>query len=200
MASPVDHLKEHRDVIESDLKLLAARVRPGARVLDIGAGRGAFVSAAASAGYSAAALDMDAGAGAVWTAAGVVGVIASGNGVPFRDGAFDVVRLKEVIEHVEDPLALILEAKRLLAPGGIVIAHTPTPYSQFYPIGNFWDDYTHVRPFSRTALTRLTADAGLRLVSIDAYTSGRNAVERAAGRLLARVLPHIYRLVAERPG
>jgi SAM-dependent methyltransferase len=199
-SGPLSHLKEHADVIDADLRLLR-RSLAGARgrVLDVGAGRGSFVAAALGLGLDAIGLEVDAGAPAVWSRAEIAGVLGVGSALPFTGGSFDAVRIKEVIEHVEEPLTLVREARRVLRAGGLLIAHTPTPYSQFYPIGNFWDDYTHVRPFSRTGLKRLVSDGGLELISIDAYTSGRNAAERLLGRALARLVPHIYRVVARKP-
>jgi len=197
---PLAHLREHKDVIEADLALMSERLAAGARVLDVGAGRGSFVKEARRQGFAALALEMDAGAIAVWSQEGVPGFLGSGAMTPFVDACFDAVRMKEVLEHVEAPLTLVREARRLLRPQGLLICHTPTPYSQLYPVGNFWDDYTHVRPFSRAGLRRLIADAGLQLAHIDSYVSGRNAVERALGRLLARVFPHMYRGVAWRDG
>lgn len=38
---------------------------------------------------------------------------------------FDVVVLADVIEHVESPAALLLEASRVLRPGGILLLSTP---------------------------------------------------------------------------
>lgn len=195
---PLAHLKEHPELVEADLKLIARHLPRGSRLLDIGAGRGSFVAAARRAGYQALGLDLQAEAPVVWRAAAIEGVLGDGAKAPFASGSFDLVRLKEVIEHVQDPLALVRESKRLLKPGGIVIAHVPTPFSQLYPVGNFWDDYTHVRPLSRTGLQRLFADAGLQVLHIDAYMAGRNPVERAVGKIISRVLPHIYRVTARR--
>ena len=45
--------------------------------------------------------------------------------LPFRDGAFDVVTANMVLEHVKDPAQLFQEISRVLAPGGIFVAHTP---------------------------------------------------------------------------
>jgi SAM-dependent methyltransferase len=193
---PLVHLREHPEIVDADLSLLA-RHRPSAvRVLDIGAGRGSFVLQARGRGLEAWGLEMQPEAAVVWRDRGVPGALGDGFRAPFADGAFDIVRMKEVLEHVQDPLALVLEAKRLLRKGGILLIHVPTPYSQLYPVGNFWDDYTHVRPFSRLGLRRLFEDAGMRLVALDTYTAGRNAAERLLGKLLAYVIPHIYRAVA----
>jgi SAM-dependent methyltransferase len=196
---PLEHLREHEDVIASDLALLREVAPSGVRLLDIGAGRGSFLKASVLQGIDAIGMEVTPSAAALWGRERLAGVIGDGSRAPFRAESFGVVRMKEVIEHVHDPLALVTEAARILRPGGLVLLHTPTPYSQFYPVGNFWDDYTHVRPFSRTGLRRLIADAGLELVRIDAYVSGRNALERVLGLALARVFPHIYRAVAKRP-
>jgi SAM-dependent methyltransferase len=195
---PLAFLREHQEVIDQDLGMLK-RFAPGAgRLIDVGAGRGSFVIDANQGGRQALALDTQQEAAHLWPRLQVPGVLGDGLHLPFRDSSFDVVRMKEVIEHVTDPLAFVREARRVLRPGGVLIAHVPTPYSQFYPVGNFWDDYTHVRPFSKVSLQRLIADAGMEMLQVDAYTSGRNSIERAVGKLLARVLPHIYRVVARR--
>ncbi len=195
---PLVHLKEHPELILEDLALVRAHLPAGASILDIGAGRGSFVSEARRGGLRALGLDMQVEATQLWGRTGVSGVVGDGTKTPFRGASFDVVRMKEVIEHIQDPLSLVREARRILKPGGLLLAHVPTTYSQFYPVGNFWDDYTHVRPFSRVGLQRLFADAGLDVLSIEGYTSGRNAAERALGKVLGRVFPHIYRILARR--
>jgi ubiquinone/menaquinone biosynthesis C-methylase UbiE len=45
--------------------------------------------------------------------------------LPFRDQSFDVVTCNMVVEHLGDPLKCFAEINRVLAPGGIVIFHTP---------------------------------------------------------------------------
>jgi SAM-dependent methyltransferase len=195
---PLVHLREHRDIVDTDLKLIAARTAHGARLLDIGAGRGVFARAATEKGIDAFALDLQVEASVLWGKEGIKGVIGDGARMPFAATSFDVVRMKEVLEHVEDPLGFVREGKRLLRDRGVIIAHVPTPWSQFYPVANFWDDYTHVRPISRYGLQRLFEDAGLRIELIEGYMSGRNAPERLLGKVLGRVLPHMYRVVARK--
>ena len=195
---PLVHLREHRDIVDTDLRLIGERTARGARLLDIGAGRGVFVQAAKQRGIDAYALDLQVEASALWGKEGVNGVIGDGARTPFAAASFDVVRMKEVLEHIEDPLAFVREGRRLLRDAGLIVAHVPTPWSQFYPVANFWDDYTHVRPISRYGLQRLFEDAGLRIELIEGYMSGRNTPERLLGKVLGRVLPHMYRVVARK--
>jgi SAM-dependent methyltransferase len=45
--------------------------------------------------------------------------------IPFPDASFDCVLCTEVLEHAEDPVALLDEMKRVLCPGGVLIATVP---------------------------------------------------------------------------
>jgi ubiquinone/menaquinone biosynthesis C-methylase UbiE len=45
--------------------------------------------------------------------------------LPFRDASFDVVTCNMVVEHLGDPPQCFAEIQRVLAPGGVVIFHTP---------------------------------------------------------------------------
>jgi len=193
---PLAHLREHPEVIAADLRLIAHYSPQAKHILDVGAGRGTFVKEAERHGFGACGLDSQPESPIVWMRGQVPGVLGDGAAAPFTNSCFDVVRMKEVIEHVANPLNLVREAHRLLRSGGLLIVHVPTPYSQFYPIGNFWDDYTHVRPFSRFALRRLIEDAGMEVVHIQGYMAGRNPAERLLGRIIARVFPHIYLAIA----
>ncbi len=195
---PLSHVHEHPEIEAADVERIGRLLRAPRYVLDVGAGRGGFVLAARSRGLVAYGLDLEPAAAPIWRRRGVPGVLADAFKPPFRDGAFDVVRLKEIIEHVEDPRTLVVAARALLRPGGCIIAHVPSPYSQLYPAGNFWDDYTHVRPLSRLGLRRLFEDSQMTVVSIDGYTAGRSAIERVLGKVIASVLPHTYRVVARK--
>lgn len=69
--------------------------------------------------------------------------------LPFPDNSFDVVYSKSVLEHVFNTSNFISEAKRVLKPGGLFLALTPDWKSQQ---SFFWDDFTHVKPFTKKGL------------------------------------------------
>jgi SAM-dependent methyltransferase len=74
--------------------------------------------------------------------------------LPFDDASFDGIVLKDLLEHVADPVALIQEVHRVLRDGGRVFASSPDAQRWV------WDDYTHRRPFTRKSFRLLFRDQG----------------------------------------
>jgi SAM-dependent methyltransferase len=133
-------------VLTVDLARLG--LRPGERLLDIGAGGGRHAFAAMRHGAVVTALDRSAGdlkdlaavAGAMLAAGEVTfdewaGVVnADALDLPFPDGAFDHVVVSEVLEHVWDDERALAEIARVVRPGGRVAATVPT----FWPERLCW--------------------------------------------------------------
>jgi SAM-dependent methyltransferase len=111
------------------LRILAGRVR-GAAVLDVGAGTGIASYAFARSGASeVVALEPDpsevVGQGAIRRVArGLPITIEPGFGeaLPFPEGRFDVVYLRQVLHHARDLDSLVRECARVARPGGVVVA------------------------------------------------------------------------------
>jgi SAM-dependent methyltransferase len=80
--------------------------------------------------------------------------------LPFEDASFDAVMLKDVLEHLQNPVSAVREVHRVLRPGGRVYASSPDAQRWV------WDDYTHVRPFSRKAYRLLFRDQGFEIEQV----------------------------------
>ncbi|MCX7157460.1 MAG: class I SAM-dependent methyltransferase [Rhodocyclales bacterium] len=97
------------------------------RLLDVGAGLGVFPHRMKEAGWQCTALDPDERASR--HAREVVGVDAVTGDFMKVDipalGKFDVVTFNKVLEHVEDPVAMLARAKPLIEDGGFVYFEVP---------------------------------------------------------------------------
>jgi len=74
--------------------------------------------------------------------------VASAQELPYQDGAFNVVIIKHIVEHLPDPAKAIREIGRVTEPGGILILATPNLDSLLKPWkGDKWIGYqdpTHI--------------------------------------------------------
>jgi 2-polyprenyl-3-methyl-5-hydroxy-6-metoxy-1,4-benzoquinol methylase len=114
----------------------------GARVLDIGCQNGATLVALSRRGARPTGIELDPrcveAASIRLQCHGIAPDVHAGSGcaLPFDAATFDAVLASNVIEHVEDPLALVGEVKRVLRPGGIVYIDGPNRFSPKF----LWSD------------------------------------------------------------
>jgi ubiquinone/menaquinone biosynthesis C-methylase UbiE len=103
---------------------LAARLPPGARVLEVAPGPGYLAIELARRGLAVSAVDISRTfvqiAADNARAAGVAVDVRVGNAseLPYPDGAFDLVICRAAFKNFRDPLGALDEAYRVLAPGG----------------------------------------------------------------------------------
>lgn len=192
-------LREPDALVALDLADIARAPRR-APVIDIGCGDGAFVRRCASARIDAVGVEAFAESARLAGERGAAAVQGAGQQLPFATASIDVARSKEVLEHVAEPLRMTREIRRILRPGGLFLCYVPTQWSTLYPFpANFWDDYTHVRPFSRVGLGRLLEDAGFDGIRITGYTPPLRPWQRPVSAMASRVAPFLWRALAVRP-
>jgi SAM-dependent methyltransferase len=124
------------------------RHHKGAALLDLGCGRGEFLHAFAAQGFRASGVDRSRPSAPRFSEP-VTQADYEKDGLPFSDASFDVIFNKSVFEHVHDIGKVLGECLRVLAPGGRMISMVPDWSAQFR---HFYDDWTHVRPFTLTGL------------------------------------------------
>ena len=142
--------------IEDTVHAFAASLPPGARVLDAGAGEGAYKRCFPAQRYTG----LDLGIGdAQWdySQLDVLGDLAR---LPFRDAVFDAAVNIVTLEHVPDPARVVAEIARVLAPGGRLLLVVP----------HEWEVHQHPHDFfryTRFGVEELARRAGLRVVSLE---------------------------------
>ncbi len=76
---------------------------------------------------------------------------------PAETNSYDVAVCLALIEHLRDPGHFLKETKRILKPGGAVWMSTP----DIAACGaNFWNDPTHVHPYTRSSFRMLLSMNG----------------------------------------
>lgn len=112
--------------IEDAVTRFAASLPPGARVLDAGAGEGAYAPHFRAHRYTG----VDLGIGdAAWNY-GDLDVLADLSALPFRDACFDAALNVVTLEHVRDPARVLTELSRALKPGGLLLIVVPHEWEE----------------------------------------------------------------------
>jgi len=86
--------------------------------------------------------------------------------LPFKDNFFDAIYTKSLIEHISNHEFFFNECKRVLKPNGILINYTPDWETQYL---NFYDDITHIKPFSKITLENCYRMYGFETCKIEKF-------------------------------
>jgi SAM-dependent methyltransferase len=140
------------------------------RLLDVGAGIGVFPAAMKAAGWTVIAVEPDPRTAAHLRDA--VGIAA--HAVPIEGLAsmriepVDVITFNKVLEHVEDPVAMLAAAHPLLAPDGFIYVEVPDADGAA-PHGpgreEFFIEHHHV--FSAPSTAMMAERAGLATLAVE---------------------------------
>ena len=72
--------------------------------------------------------------------------------IPYPDSYFDAVYALHVVEHINNLPLFSKELFRILKSNGHLFVEVPSVKSIFLPSSNFYDDITHIKPFTVRSL------------------------------------------------
>jgi SAM-dependent methyltransferase len=108
-----------------DLAVELAALEGDETVVDVGCGTGAYLSRLRSQGHRGLLLGLDLSAGMARESRGYAPTaIADVQAVPLRDGSVDVALCMHMLYHVPDLPRAVRELRRVVRPGGTLIAAT----------------------------------------------------------------------------
>lgn len=86
-----------------------------------------------------------------------------------NDSCIDIIMLNHLIEHIGDIFFFMNEIKRVMKSNGIIYIRTPDIKKVKY---SFYDDFTHIRPFSKNGLKHMMTTFGFKeIVTISSDNS-----------------------------
>ncbi len=121
-------LRSHRwRTAENSAGYLLGRLVPGMDLLDVGCGPGTITADLAAKLAPGRVVGMDRSEEALRSARGLPGtpeglsfVTGDVYAMEFDDDSFDVVHAHQVLQHLGDPVAALVEMRRVCRPGGVI--------------------------------------------------------------------------------
>lgn len=162
LASKETYYWWHRVRRNNLCRLLHAGEENHTRLLEIGCGTGANLRELRSRWAIAVGIDIEMRALAYCRDLAAVQATALGP-LPFTDAAFEAVLLVDVLEHLENPEALVQEVARVLIPGGAVVIMVPSGPE----LWSYWDEmHGHQRRYTKVTLAAVFGE-GWRLETLE---------------------------------
>lgn len=84
----------------------------------------------------------------------------------FNEKKFDIVFSKSFVEHIPNPIDFAQASYKLLKPGGLFVTLTPDWESNQ---GIFYDDLTHVKPFTKVTLNQMLEYGNFEIIEIKTF-------------------------------
>lgn len=167
-----DALRGSEAEVRADVAHYVALAEAHQPVMDVGCGRGEFLSACRDRGIEASGVDLNERSVADLVQrhfsvarAGIPECFA-----PLADGSLGSILAMHVVEHlpVDALFALFREAARVLRSDGLLMIETPNAESILMSASDFWRDPTHLAPRHPAALTVLAREHGFEIAEVRA--------------------------------
>lgn len=197
-----DFFKEHMDYPYSFFK--APEI---GRMLELGVGSGATFKQFNEWGWDIDGIDFDSAAVSACLDSGLR--VSQGDLISqeFPNSTYDAIFSAHVLEHVSDPVELMVESVRILKPGGRFVAVTPNADSTLHQLFKLnWrglEPPRHLHIFSASALQLAAEKAGFSKIEIISSNYSASGVFNAScslafgftGSIWLRIISNLARLV-----
>lgn len=167
-----------------DVRGLAGAPGAGGGVVDVGSGRGEWLTLLREAGIPGSGVDANQAFVEAGRARGLD--LVHGDAVAHLAGlppdSVDLVTAFHIIEHLdtETLLALLAAAWRALRPGGAVLLETPNPANLRMGACDFYNDPTHRSPLPPRLTEYLVSASGFSEVEVRPVNPARSPFEAAS--------------------
>ncbi len=179
--------------------------RPGARLLDIGCGRGDFLLACRQRGWTVTGVEQSQSPAMAAAVASGIDVYGPEELDRLPTGGFDVVTLWHVLEHLADPRATLATVRRLLRPNGAVLIEVPNFGSWQARLGGpVWfhlDVPRHLYQFDQASLHDLLRRCGFACDRWETFSLEYDAFGLAQTLLnrICRQPNYVFQMLIRRP-
>jgi SAM-dependent methyltransferase len=158
---------------------------PPGKLLEVGSGSGRFLQRMRRAGWQVQGTDFDPVVARrvreKYALQIDVGDLAA---LDYAAGAYDVVAMSQVIEHVPEPLALLRECARLLRPGGRLVLSTPNAaglaHRRYAASWRGLEPPRHLHIFTPHALAACARASGLQVEMLQTLSAESAGIYRAS--------------------
>lgn len=151
------------------------QVKPGTRVLDVGCGDCTSLLLSGTRGArEVTGVEVDSNVKHIAEALSLDLYVAQLSELPAAKGPFDFILGRQMLEHEPEPLAMLSEMKRRLAPGGRIVLSFPNVDAMSrHAYGEQWLHWHvpfHINHFSRRSIVMLARQCGMRIETIRTVT------------------------------
>jgi len=172
-----------------------AKIRPEARVLEVGCGSGGLLRRLAVQARLVVGVDLSEeglrlARVRIPDASCTLLIRAGATALPFEAASFDAVVAQHLLEHLPDPIEGIREWRRVLRPGGLLALVTP---NALFPDPSLFHDPTHVSIQTPDTLVSTLQAVGFQVAHLSTLFPylGRGRVGRALSIRLAPFARHL---------
>lgn len=203
-----------RSDVDDDIRCLHAV--PHGLLLDIGCGSGDWLVSMRELGWEVEGVDFDENAVKAAMLKGLRVHCGTLDAQDYPDECIDAITLNHVIEHVPDPVATLIECRRILKKDGRLILYTPNSASLGHRLfGEHWrglEPPRHLHLFSPSSIRALLLLAGFPEPCVSTVNSGylwehsfrlyRGSIGSGPrpglrGRLVKKAVPYLLTLLEQ---